>query len=273
MNFSKRGDALAIPNLIDVQIESYQRFLQKEVEVRQAQGRGPGGAAARSLPHRKLRREPSPGVHQLRPVRAALHHRRVPGAAADLRHAVPHPGPLRPQGQGRGDGRLDLPRRNPHHDRRRRVHHQRRRARDREPASTARRAWTSWSKCRRATARCTAAGSSPSAEAGSNARSPRRTRWPSASTRAARSPRPPSCGRWTRSTARTEAIIREFYTVENGQGRQTSRPTYYAASADHRRRERRRAGQGRRADRRGAEQDPGEQPQDASSASPRSPTR
>ena len=32
-DFSKRGDALPIPNLIDIQIESYQRFLQKEVEV------------------------------------------------------------------------------------------------------------------------------------------------------------------------------------------------------------------------------------------------
>jgi DNA-directed RNA polymerase subunit beta len=30
-DFSKRGDALPIPNLIDVQIESYQKFLQKEV--------------------------------------------------------------------------------------------------------------------------------------------------------------------------------------------------------------------------------------------------
>src|SRR6267142_3111378 len=31
-DFSKRGDALPIPNLIDIQIESYQRFPQKEVE-------------------------------------------------------------------------------------------------------------------------------------------------------------------------------------------------------------------------------------------------
>src|ERR1041384_7878726 len=31
-DFSKRGDALPTPNLIDVQIESYQRFLQKDVE-------------------------------------------------------------------------------------------------------------------------------------------------------------------------------------------------------------------------------------------------
>ena len=32
-DYSKRGDALPIPNLIDVQIESYQKFLQKEVPV------------------------------------------------------------------------------------------------------------------------------------------------------------------------------------------------------------------------------------------------
>src|SRR5437764_15366073 len=31
--FSKRGDALPIPNLIQVQLESYQRFLQKDVET------------------------------------------------------------------------------------------------------------------------------------------------------------------------------------------------------------------------------------------------
>src|SRR5215204_6558504 len=32
-DFSKRGDALPTPNLVEVQSESYQRFLQKEVEV------------------------------------------------------------------------------------------------------------------------------------------------------------------------------------------------------------------------------------------------
>ena len=50
----------------------------------------------------------------------------------------------------------------------------------------------------------------------------------------------------------TEAIIKEFYTIENGEGRPSFSRRYYAADADHRRRERRRAGQGRRADRRGA---------------------
>src|SRR5438874_10506355 len=39
-DFSKRGDALPIPNLIDVQIESYQRFLQKDVEPTKRKNEG-----------------------------------------------------------------------------------------------------------------------------------------------------------------------------------------------------------------------------------------
>src|SRR5437764_3541029 len=39
-DFSKRGDALPIPNLIDIQIESYQRFLQKEVEANKRKNEG-----------------------------------------------------------------------------------------------------------------------------------------------------------------------------------------------------------------------------------------
>src|SRR5205085_6328049 len=39
-DFSKRGDALPIPNLIDIQIESYQRFLQKEVEPAKRKNEG-----------------------------------------------------------------------------------------------------------------------------------------------------------------------------------------------------------------------------------------
>ena len=31
-DFSKRGDTLPIPNLIDVQIESYKKFLQKDAD-------------------------------------------------------------------------------------------------------------------------------------------------------------------------------------------------------------------------------------------------
>jgi DNA-directed RNA polymerase subunit beta len=39
-DFSKRGDALPIPNLIRIQIESYQRFLQKDVEPAKRKNEG-----------------------------------------------------------------------------------------------------------------------------------------------------------------------------------------------------------------------------------------
>jgi DNA-directed RNA polymerase subunit beta len=39
-DFSKRGDALPIPNLIDVQIESYTRFLQQEIPILERQNQG-----------------------------------------------------------------------------------------------------------------------------------------------------------------------------------------------------------------------------------------
>src|SRR3984957_5830268 len=39
-DFSKRGDTLPIPNLIDVQIESYQRFLQKNTDQKHRKNEG-----------------------------------------------------------------------------------------------------------------------------------------------------------------------------------------------------------------------------------------
>jgi DNA-directed RNA polymerase subunit beta len=39
-DFSKRGDALPIPNLIDVQVTAYQHFLQKDVEAAKRKGEG-----------------------------------------------------------------------------------------------------------------------------------------------------------------------------------------------------------------------------------------
>src|ERR1700677_1105601 len=39
-DFSKRGDSLPIPNLINVQIQSYTKFLQKEVEPSKRKGEG-----------------------------------------------------------------------------------------------------------------------------------------------------------------------------------------------------------------------------------------
>ena len=39
-DFSKRGDALPVPNLVEVQQESYQRFLQKEVAIEKRKNDG-----------------------------------------------------------------------------------------------------------------------------------------------------------------------------------------------------------------------------------------
>src|SRR5438477_8062776 len=39
-DFSKRGDALPVPNLVEVQLESYQRFLQQETEATKRKDEG-----------------------------------------------------------------------------------------------------------------------------------------------------------------------------------------------------------------------------------------
>jgi DNA-directed RNA polymerase subunit beta len=49
-DFSKRGDALPIPNLIDVQIESYQRFLQKDVDPAKRKSEGLEGLLREVFP-------------------------------------------------------------------------------------------------------------------------------------------------------------------------------------------------------------------------------
>ncbi len=49
-DFSKRGDALPIPNLIDVQIESYQRFLQQDVEPEKRKDEGLEGLLREAFP-------------------------------------------------------------------------------------------------------------------------------------------------------------------------------------------------------------------------------
>jgi len=49
-DFSKRGEALPIPNLIDIQIESYQRFLQKDTEPSKRKNEGLEGLLREVFP-------------------------------------------------------------------------------------------------------------------------------------------------------------------------------------------------------------------------------
>ena len=83
-DFSKRGDALPIPNLIDVQIASYKRFLQKDVAPEQRKSEGLEALLREVFPI-----ESYDGNLRLEYIsyelsEAALHHRRMPGTAADL---------------------------------------------------------------------------------------------------------------------------------------------------------------------------------------------
>ena len=55
-DFSKRGDALPIPNLIEVQIESYQKFLQKDVAPEKRNDLGREILIASMTPSRRARK-------------------------------------------------------------------------------------------------------------------------------------------------------------------------------------------------------------------------
>ena len=49
-NFSKRGEALPIPNLIEVQLESYTKFLQKDVQTSKRDSAGLEGLLREVFP-------------------------------------------------------------------------------------------------------------------------------------------------------------------------------------------------------------------------------
>ena len=54
-DYSKRGDALPVPNLIEVQLAAYERFIQlQKPPDRAGSGDGVGISSARGVPHRQL---------------------------------------------------------------------------------------------------------------------------------------------------------------------------------------------------------------------------
>ena len=56
-DFSRIGDAVEIPNLIDVQQTSYSRFLQERYGSDTAKRSGAGVSFQGDIPHRKLRQD------------------------------------------------------------------------------------------------------------------------------------------------------------------------------------------------------------------------
>ena len=53
-NFAKIAKIIDIPNLIDIQKQSYEKFLQKDIAAEQARGRRPAGRLQERLPDQGL---------------------------------------------------------------------------------------------------------------------------------------------------------------------------------------------------------------------------
>ena len=56
-SFAKIGKIIDIPNLIDIQKQSYEKFLQKDIAAREARGRRPSGRLQERLPDQGLLRD------------------------------------------------------------------------------------------------------------------------------------------------------------------------------------------------------------------------
>ena len=142
--FAKIAKIIDIPNLIDIQKQSYEKFLQKDIAARQARGRRPAGRLQERLSDQGLLGDVVARVRLVHPRQAQVRRRRVPPARHDVRRADQGdraPGRL---GHQRGDrvavdprrqGAGGLLRRDPADDGQRDVHHQRHRARRRQPAA------------------------------------------------------------------------------------------------------------------------------------------
>ena len=134
---------IEIPNLIDIQKTSYDKFLQIERAAERAGGGRPPGRLPERLPDQGFQRDERARLRQLQPREAQVRRRRVPPARHDVRgadqgddpaHDLRHPRGWRAH-RARHQGAGGLLRRDPADDGDRDVHHQRHRARRRQPAA------------------------------------------------------------------------------------------------------------------------------------------
>ena len=142
--FAKIAKIIDIPNLIDIQKQSYEKFLQKDVPLDKREDVGLQGVFKSVFPIKDFSETSSLEFVSLHPRQAQVRRRRVPPARHDVRRADQGdraPGRL---GHQRGDrvavdprrqGAGGLLRRDPADDGQRDVHHQRHRARRRQPAA------------------------------------------------------------------------------------------------------------------------------------------
>ena len=143
--FAKITKIIDIPNLIDIQKHSYEKFLQTDIAAREARGRRPSGRLQERLPDQGLQRDDarssSSRYHLEKPKYDVDEcHQRGMTFAAPIKVVVrlvvwdkdeETGAAVDPRRQGAGG----LLRRNSAHDRQRHLHHQRHRARRRQPAA------------------------------------------------------------------------------------------------------------------------------------------
>ena len=140
-DFSRIPSILEIPDLIEIQKQTFERFLQTNVEPEKRENTRPPGRVQLGLPDQGLQRLRVAGVRGLHARGAEVRRAGVPPARHDLRGAVQGDDPAGRLGRERGiagdprrEGAGGLLRGDPDHDRERHLHHQRHRARDRVPA-------------------------------------------------------------------------------------------------------------------------------------------
>lgn len=227
-DFAKRGDALPVPNLIQVQIESYARFLQKETDPTKRKSEGLENLLREVFPivsydgSLKLEYvcyelgEPRYTTDECRALRLTFgmpFRVKVRFTRKDKDEVIEESIYLGEIPIMIGGGEFII------NGAERVIVNQLHRS----PGAT------SWSKRRRATGRCTAAGLFPNAVAGSNVRSPRKIRWRSRLTSPPSFPSPRSCGRWTPSMARPKTLSASFTKLSPSRSKTCRRLTMSSA--------------------------------------------
>ena len=234
-DFGKIPSTVKIPNLIEIQRQSYEQFLQKDDGPGPPRGGRAAGGVQVGLSDRGLQRQRRARVRQLPLRRPEVHGGGVPRPRHDLRH--PAQGDAPPRGVRPRQGGEDahhagaarpgsVPGRAAAHDRQGHLHHQRDRARGRVAAPALGRVSSSTTtRARRSppASSCTPPGSSPTAARGWSSSSTPTTSCTSAWTAGGRCRPPRSCAPSGSSSAaatsrRTSSATRRssamFYDLE-----------------------------------------------------------
>ena len=94
-DFGKIPSTVKIPNLIEIQRQSYEQFLQKDMAPDSRKEAGPPGGLQVGVSHRRLQRQRRARVRQLPLRRSEVHGGGVPRPRHDLRHPAQGDAPPR----------------------------------------------------------------------------------------------------------------------------------------------------------------------------------